>query len=433
MPLPLFLGVGAAIAGAVGAGTGIHGAVKMKDANDTMKAAQAKAARCNEIFESKNEDTTKKMDALGKKELEILQSFSEFSRLFEMIHNKPEFKAYTHDGVTLPKYDAEEIKEVSIGAGVLLGGIGGAALGTAGGFAAAGATTAAVMALGTASTGTAIASLSGVAATNATLAALGGGAIAAGGGGMALGTTMLGAATLGVGLMVGGVIFNIVGSSLSNKADEAWQQAVQAEEQVKKISSYLDSLKAASRKYIASITSVDTVYRRHLSMLSYIVEVLKKDDWNVFTPEEKTVTENTVLLVNLLYNMGKVKLVLPSDSKDELNTVNTDAINNSIHNANSVLASMGVQKNTKPKEEKTPLADTWSEIQERIHNSGLSDPDYFQWIYPLKITSESQGNAIITAPYEGACDIVEEKYDALIKNTIEAVTGLSVNITYVTK
>ena len=74
------------------------------------------------------------------------------------------------------------LKKVSIGAGVLLGGLGGAAVGTAGGFAAAGATTSAVMALGTASTGTAIASLSGAAATNATLAALGGGAIAAGAG-----------------------------------------------------------------------------------------------------------------------------------------------------------------------------------------------------------------------------------------------------------
>lgn len=47
-------------------------------------------------------------------------------------------------------------------------------------------------AYGTASTGTAIATLSGAAATNATLAAFGGGAVAAGGGGMALGTAAIG-------------------------------------------------------------------------------------------------------------------------------------------------------------------------------------------------------------------------------------------------
>lgn len=46
--------------------------------------------------------------------------------------------------------------------------------------------------MGTASTGTAISTLSGAAATNATLAWFGGGAVAAGGGGMAAGTLVLG-------------------------------------------------------------------------------------------------------------------------------------------------------------------------------------------------------------------------------------------------
>ena len=48
-----------------------------------------------------------------------------------------------------------------------------------------------VSAFATASTGSAIAGLSGAAATNATLAWLGGGAIAAGGGGMAAGAVVL--------------------------------------------------------------------------------------------------------------------------------------------------------------------------------------------------------------------------------------------------
>lgn len=61
-----------------------------------------------------------------------------------------------------------------------------------GGFAAVGSWTL-VSILGTASTGTAIASLSGAAAHNAILAWFGGGALAAGGGGMAAGTLTLGA------------------------------------------------------------------------------------------------------------------------------------------------------------------------------------------------------------------------------------------------
>ena len=244
MPLPLVLGVGAAIAGVAGVSTGVHGAVKMKSANDTMKNAEAQHER---------NIANKSMDDLGKLELEILNSFDEFSNTIEKIQNRPQFKEYNKDGVKLPEYDKEELKKVSVGAGVILGGLGGAAVGTAGGIAAAGATSSAVMLLGTASTGTAISSLSGVAATNAALAAIGGGSLAAGGGGMALGSTILGATTLGVGLLVGGVIFSVTGSKLSDKADEAHSQMKKAEETINNICAYLTELENTAIKYSTSI------------------------------------------------------------------------------------------------------------------------------------------------------------------------------------
>lgn len=336
MPLPLIIGIGAAIAGATGVGAGVHGAVKMKDANDTMKSAKLNHEKNIERFEKQNKDTSTQMDELGKKELEVLKSFDQFSDLFEQIKNKPVFKSYEKDDVKIPEYNKEELKEVSIGAGILLGGLGGAAVGTAGGFAAAGATTAAVMALGTASTGTAIASLSGAAATNATLAALGGGAIAAGGGGIALGTTILGAATLGAGLLVGGVIFSFTGSKLSDKADEAWAQMKKAEKTIDGICEYLTDLSRIANEYRESISKVDRAYQAHLNRLYEIVLVNQKKDWNEFTNEEKMITENTVLLVNLLYNMGKVKLVLVSEN-EELNEINKDEVNKTIENAESFL------------------------------------------------------------------------------------------------
>ena len=167
MPLPLFLGIAAGVAALGGVGTGIHGAVKMKDANDTIKAAESRHKKNLQKFETRNKQTTKQMDTLGKKEIEILSTFERFSDLFEKIQNRPEFDDVVLNGNVLPKYNGEELKKVSVGASALMAGLGGAALGTAGGFAAAGATTAAVMALGTASTGTAIATLSGAAATNA--------------------------------------------------------------------------------------------------------------------------------------------------------------------------------------------------------------------------------------------------------------------------
>ena len=340
MPLPLIIGGIAAVAGVTGVGSGIHGGMKMKNANDTMKMAKSKQEFAVERFKERNAATTELMDALGKQELEILNSFEEFSSLIEKIQGRPEFKVYSKEGVNLPGYEAEELKEISAGAGMLLGGMGGAAAGTAGGFAAAGATTSAVMALGTASTGTAISTLSGVAATNATLAALGGGSLAAGGGGMALGSMVLGGATLGVGLLVGGVIFNVTGSKLSEKADEAYEQAQKTEREVMKILGYFDELSNAAQGFKNALSKVESQYRKRLEILGHVINFSEKSEWSEFTEKEKQVTENTVLLVGLLYKMCKVSLVIKSEQESGLNSVNKSEINEVVSDANVVLDSI---------------------------------------------------------------------------------------------
>lgn len=338
MPLPFIIGGLAVAAGAAGIGSGVRGGMKMKDANDTMKSAQEKQEKAIARFEDYNHKATAVMDKLGKQELSILSSFEQFSDLIEKIQGRPEFKKYSKDGIDLPEYEAEELKKVSTGAGVLLGGVSGAVAGTAGGFAAAGATTSAVMALGTASTGAAISSLSGVAATNATLAALGGGALTAGGGGMALGSAVLGGATLGVGLLVGGIIFNVTGSKLSDKADAAYSQARKTEDQVNHITWYLRQLETAASGFQETLTKVEEQYRQRLKTLDFIISFSEKTDWNDFSKKEQKMTENLVLLVGLLYKMCQVKLVLQAEKEDELNTVNKEEVDEVICNAENILA-----------------------------------------------------------------------------------------------
>lgn len=336
MPVPLLTVLGY-IAGAVGVGSAIHGAAKMKEANDTMESAQSRHKRNIAHFEEENQLTTKKMDELGTLELNILHSFSDFSDVIEQIQNRPVFKPYTKSGVTLPEYNGTKLKEVSVGAGVLLGGLGGAALGTAGGFAAGGATTAAVFAFGTASTGTAISSLSGAALTNSLYAALGGGAIKAGGLGMVAGKAALATATVGVGLLVGGIIFGITGENLSEKADEAWSQMKSAEEKINKICKYLLSLRQTANKYRDSLTTVNNLYLYHLSQMHDFVINMGHNDWNYFTDEEKLITENTVLMVSLLYKMCQVELVLQSKNENDMNTINSYAVEKSIQDAKNII------------------------------------------------------------------------------------------------
>ncbi len=337
MPLPFIIGGLAVVAGAAGIGTGIRGGMKMKDANDTMKSAQEKQEKAVDRLKDYNQETTLTMDELGERELSILVSFERFSDLIEKIQGRPEFKKYSKDGIDLPEYKVEELKKVSAGAGVLLGGISGAVAGTAGGFAAAGATTSAVMALGVASTGTTISSLSGVAATNATLAVLGGGPLSVGGGGMALGSVVLGGATLGVGLLIGGIIFNVTGSKLADKASEAYSQACKTDEQVNKITWYLRKLRMAAKKYQKTLIEVERQYQKRLEMLDCMVISSEKTDWRDFSKTEQKMTENLVLLVGLLYKMCQVKLVLQAEDKDEINTINKEEMEQVIHSAKDIL------------------------------------------------------------------------------------------------
>ena len=328
MPLPFVLLAGAAVAGAAGVANGAKGAQKMVESNDEKKYVEALHEANTRYYEQNFEAATKSMDKLGEYEVRVLADFKDFSDLIEKIENRPEFGEIAPDGFRLPEYTKADIDQAAVGAVALASGIGGAAMGTFGGFAAAGATTAAVAALGTASTGTAIASLSGAAATNATLAALGGGALAAGGGGMALGATVLGAATLGVGLMIGGVIFNISGNTLKQKIGEARESVEQERSEVDMVCLYLQDLYRASENYRNALEITKKIYDKHFARLQYTVDVEHVVDYRKFSDADKLAYKNTVLLVGILYDMLKVKVVKKKD--DNYNEVNVGPLNDGV-------------------------------------------------------------------------------------------------------
>lgn len=353
MPLPLILGAAAAIAGAAGIGMGVRGAAKMKEAKEDIEWAREKHKENLERLEKSNKETCAAMDRLGSNEMDILASFKEFADLFATIKKRPVFKDIEVGGVKIPEFKSSEIKDVSLNAAVLSGALSGAALGTAGAYAASGATTAAVAAFGTASTGTLISGLSGAAATNATLAALGGGSLAAGGGGMALGSMVLGGATLGVGLLVGGAIFSMAGSKISDQADEAKRQMWDAEEKIEKIRKYLNRLASTADKYNSSLLRVYEVYCRQLNEFKAVIDAhsgwFRRPDWEKFSDEERLIVQNTVGLVQVLYSMCKVQLVLKSEKKDDeseqeaINRINTDEVNSSMSKASSFVAKLEQQ------------------------------------------------------------------------------------------
>lgn len=227
MPLPLvFIGI-AAVTGATGAGATVkagvdHSKAKKINANSEERIAYA-ANRLNVLREQCGDA----LQNLGEEKLFVLSgSIAAFLDTFSKIKNVDfadseglwELSKFHVDETTF-----EEIGElghfaVSLAAGSVVGAAGGAL--TALGAYSAAATFA------TASTGTAIGTLSGAAASNATLAFFGGGSLATGGLGMAGGTAVLGGLVAGPALLVMGVI---TGVTAEKGLEDAKKHAAEAD------------------------------------------------------------------------------------------------------------------------------------------------------------------------------------------------------------
>ena len=204
MPLPLILGGLALIAGAFGVKKGVDAHSDNKEAGSLRQKAKREfdkaKSKLNEAREACNSD----LETLGQCRLELQkQSLGRFESLFREFGNTVFLKQADLEQAGFSEERLQKIRELSTTAGEVLG-AGVATLGS-GVLVGVGSYGAATM-LATASTGTAISTLSGVAATNATVAWFGGGALAAGGSGIAAGTAVLGGIVAGPVLAVGGML-----------------------------------------------------------------------------------------------------------------------------------------------------------------------------------------------------------------------------------
>ena len=129
----------------------------------------------------------------------------------------------------------------------------------------------------------------------------------------------------------------MTGSKLSDKADEALEQARRTEREVNKVYNYLFSLSEEAKRFRKALMDADTKYEELYRGLDYCVNFANKTDWNDFSDVEKKNTENCVLLVGLLFKMCQTKLVNKYSDGDGLNTINRADIQSAIDNSREVL------------------------------------------------------------------------------------------------
>jgi hypothetical protein len=221
MALPLLL-VGAAVA--LG-GFGLKKGFDAKKIKEEAERIGRRAARRHDVALSKlniaKEDTNKRLAYLGQLKAKVFSN--QIKYLVDAIRkNKAASSKLAHfqegfSDVELVRLDSNIKVSLELTNGLGTGTVAGA-------LAAYGAYSGVGM-LATASTGTAISTLGGAAATNATLAWLGGGSLASGGLGIAGGTAVLGGLVIGPALAIGGFM-------MASKAEEALTKAKEYEAEI---------------------------------------------------------------------------------------------------------------------------------------------------------------------------------------------------------
>ena len=220
-------------------------------ANEIAKAAQERYERAVKELKKQEEATNRLAEEYGQLQLEIIKdTIGRFIAFIESTGRKAsESEKRLLEGIDFSIQQLKEYKVAAIGAEkYLLGGVQAAGAAAAGYGGALGVATS----IGAASTGTAISSLSGAAAWNATLAWFGGGAIAAAGGGMALGTIVLGGITVLPALAIGGFF-------AASEGEKAMTKAREHEAKVNKAIAEINLAKDAAQKVKKRITELHDV------------------------------------------------------------------------------------------------------------------------------------------------------------------------------
>ena len=287
MALPLLF-IGAAVAtGAVG------GTKTIKAVSDNSKAGQINEIANQSIENARDQlDRQRKevgaaLESLGKEKLTILnRSVTDFVTSFEKIKNIDFQSSIGLEELKNLHIDQNTFHELKELGNFALGVAGGAAAGMAGGALTAMGAFGAAMTFASASTGTAISTLSGAAATNATLAFFGGGSLATGGLGMAGGMYVLGGLVAGPALMVMGMITE---AKSKEKLEKALSNKAQADEIVESLNAASVQCSAIRRRtymFFNLLAHLDALFLPQVWKMQDIVEN-EGVDYRAYTLESK--------------------------------------------------------------------------------------------------------------------------------------------------
>ncbi|MDQ6962165.1 MAG: hypothetical protein Q9M28_06490 [Mariprofundaceae bacterium] len=266
MPIPFILG-GLALAAAVtGVKKGFDAKSKNKEAKGIVKSAQHRFKKVEENLKNEGDILNKNLEAFA--EFKLLVFTTQIRNLVELMKkHKITSSSLNHENISLTP---EEIKQLENTVSNSLEITSGIAKGLQSGALTAFGAYGSVGMLASASTGTAISTLGGAAATNATLAWLGGGSLAAGGGGMALGTAVLSGVAAGPLIAVAGFVMD---SKAEGNLTEACEYESDLDIKIEKMKLSIEGFKATSSRINELETLITNSAARFDNVFSIIQDV----------------------------------------------------------------------------------------------------------------------------------------------------------------
>lgn len=300
MAVPIILGVLAAGSAVYGIYKGTSGVIGHSDADDINKDAESIVDAARKRVDTQRQATNDALVDYGARKLRAFNGvIDDFIRTFGRLKNVELSQSVELDKLNLGDFstqtlgglrqDYQALKDAGLGVGAGLGSGAALAFGAYNG----------TMMLATASTGTAISSLSGVAATNATLAWLGGGSLAAGGGGMALGTAVLGGIVAGPALAIFGYFMGKKGEEALNNARSNREQARTISADADRAVTQLDAIGQVTLLANSTISAVTTRLRRAVRELEHVI-ANEGEDFGAFSSASRDTVFRTVKFAQLI-------------------------------------------------------------------------------------------------------------------------------------
>ena len=301
-----------------------EGITHSEEIEELLTDAQSKYDDAQHRMESQKKRTTKSLESLGNEKVNawskdmngFLSSFDAFANTqmvcridesYEFLGERetPQALMINMRNASLNANEILEAGALSIGTGALVG------IATYGG----------VTMFANASTGTAIAALSGAAKKNATLAWLGGGSLAKGGLGVAGGSVVLGGIVIGAVAVVGGIIAGAKGKAKLAEAKKIHAEAESAVSKMDVVITGMEGIETISDNYRNFIKNLSRLFRPYLKEMDRIAGQYSrgtdgKVDFNDLSEMEQRTLHLSWLLAQLYYHILSVPLLT---SRGEVN------------------------------------------------------------------------------------------------------------------